>query len=54
MSNTGTAPHEPLVGGGVLCPCVGCGQRRAAVTAKVGTDFPAIGATVVRGLIEGA
>ncbi len=52
--NTGTAPHQPLVGGGVLCPCLGCGQRRAAVVAKVGPDFPAIGATVVRGLIEGA
>ncbi len=52
--NAGAVPHQPLVGGGVLCPCLGCGQRRAAVAAKVGAEFPAIGAAVVRGLIEGA
>lgn len=54
MTNTATAPCQKLVGGGILCPCLGCDQRRAAVVVKVGTDFPAIGASVVRGIVEGA
>lgn len=54
MSNIGIPPHEPGRGGSLLCPCAGCGLRRAAVTTKLGADFPAIGSTVVRGLLEGA